>query len=303
VAETRLVDYIENFTLKNEISEAIHKKLLDLLRYYIFIGGMPEAVRVFAESENMIEIERVHNSILLSLQYDFAKYGTKSQQQHLIHSLKYMGQNPGSRIKYVNIDKDTRSAFLKEAIQKIEMSRVVHLVKHSNSPGVPLSKHVKDEVYKTIFLDIGLSNSMNKVQLADPLSILTIHEGAIAEQFAGQELLALQPAFHDPVIYFWSREKKSSDAEVDFLHQHNNKVYPVEVKAGKTGKLKSLHIYLFEKKIGTGIRFNTDFPSFGEFSVAVRSGKKTGELTYKLLSLPLYLINQLPRLLDDISGQ
>lgn len=298
--EKKLSEYLEKFSIKNEISEAIHKKLLGLLRYYIFIGGMPEAVNLFTETQKLIDIERVQNSILTSLQYDFAKYGSKSQQQQLINVLKYIGQNPGNKIKYVNIDKEVRSIYLKEAIRKLELSRVIHLVKHSGSNGVPLSKHVKDDVFKAIFLDIGLSNCMNKIQLTDPLQILTINEGAMAEQFVGQELLTLQPAYQDPELFYWVREEKSADAEVDFLFQHKNKIYPVEVKAGKTGRLKSLHVYLFEKKFNTGIRFNTDTPSFGTFTTKVRSGIKNGELKYNLLSLPLYMIHQLPRLIDEM---
>jgi predicted AAA+ superfamily ATPase len=298
--EIKLADYLEKYTLNQEVSEPIHKKLLDLLRYYLFIGGMPEAVNVYAETRKLMDVERVHSSILTSLQYDFAKYGTRSQQQHLISVLKYIGQHPGSRIKYVNIEKEVRAANLKEAIRKLEMSRVVHLAKHSGSQGVPLSKHVKEEVYKAIFLDVGLSNSLNKIQLTDPLKILTLNEGAVAEQFAGQELLTLPPAYYEPALFYWVREEKSAAAEVDFLFQHNNKVIPIEVKAGKTGTLKSLHVYLFEKKIKTGVRFNTDTPSFGAFRTKVRSGTKSGDLNYYLLSLPLYMINQMPRLLDEI---
>jgi len=297
--EIKLTEYLEKFTFKTTISEAVHKKLLDLLRYYIFVGGMPEAVKVFVETKKLIDIERVHHSILMSLQYDFAKYGSRSEQRNLTNTLKYTAQNPGKKIKYVNIDKDARSAQIKEALRKLEMSRVITIVKHTGSSGVPLSKHIKDDVYKTLFLDIGLSNSMSNIQLTDPLKILTINEGAIAEQFAGQELLSLFPGFAEPALFYWVREEKTANAEVDFLYQHQNMIYPVEVKAGKTGTLKSMHVYLFEKKLKTGIRLNTDTPSIGTFSTKVRSGNKTGTLTYKLISLPLYMLNQLPRLLNE----
>jgi len=299
MSENKLADYLEKFTFKTTISEAVHKKFLDLLRYYIFVGGMPEAVKVFVETKKLLDIERVHHDILSSLQYDFAKYGTRSEQQHLISSLKYVAQNPGRKIKYVNIDKETRSAQIKEALRKLEMSRVISIVKHTGSSGVPLTMHVNEDVYKTLFLDIGLSNSMSNIQLTDPLSILTINEGAIAEQFAGQEMLSLFPGFVEPVLFYWVREEKNANAEVDFLYQHKNVIYPLEVKAGKTGTLKSMHVYLFEKKLKTGIRLNTDIPSIGTFTTKVRSGKKSGTLTYKLISLPLYLLHQLPRLLNE----
>jgi predicted AAA+ superfamily ATPase len=299
MGENKLAEYLDKFTFKTTISEAVHKKLLDLLRYYIFVGGMPEAVKVFVETKKLIDVERVHQSILSALQYDFAKYGSRSEQQHLINTLKYVSQNPGRKIKYVNIDKEVRSTQIKEAIRKLEMSRIISIVKHTGSSGVPLTMHVNQDVYKTLFLDIGLSNSMSNIQLTDPLAILTANEGAIAEQFAGQEMLSLFPGFVDPGLFYWVREEKNANAEVDFLYQHKNIIYPVEVKAGKTGTLKSMHVYLYEKKLKTGIRLNTDTPSIGTFKTKVRSGDKSDTLSYKLISLPLYMVNQLPRLLSN----
>jgi hypothetical protein len=298
ITENKLVDYLDNYTFGIPFSEAIHKKLLDIMRYYFFIGGMPEAVKVFVDSQKLIEVERVHSSILTSLQYDFAKYGSRSQQRHLSKVLDYVAQNTGKKIKYVNIDKEIRSINLKEAFYKLEMSRVVNLVKHTASSGVPLTTHINNDIFKAFFLDIGLANHICKIQLIDPLTILTINEGALAEQFANQELLVTGTSFIEPQLYYWIRDEKNANAEVDFLFQHNNFVYPVEVKAGKTGTLKSMHVFLFEKKIKTGIRLNTDIPTIGEFTTRVRSGASNSEITFHLLSLPLYMINQLPRLLN-----
>jgi predicted AAA+ superfamily ATPase len=299
LGEGKLIDYMEKFTFDTSISEALHKKFLDLLRYYIFIGGMPEAVKSFTETNKLLDIERVHQSILTSLQYDFAKYGSRSEQIHLINTLRYVAQNPGKKIKYVNIDSVARSAQIKEALRKLEMSRVVFTAKHTGSAGVPISTNFSQDVFKTFFLDVGLSNRMCNIQLTDPLKILTINEGALAEQFVAQELMSLFVSFVDPALFYWIREEKNSNAEVDFLFQNQNNIYPIEVKAGKTGTLKSMHVYLFEKKLTTGVRFNTDIPSIGTFSTKVRSGNNSGILTYKLISLPLYMVSQLPRLLNE----
>ena len=299
LSEDKLLDYISTYFFGESFSEAIHLKLLSLMRYYIFIGGMPEAVKAFAESQKLIDIERIQSSILTSLKYDFAKYGSKSQQRHLISVLNYVAQNTGKKIKYVNIDKEVRSVNLKEAFYKLEMSRVVSLVKHTASAGVPLTTHLNPDIFKAFFLDIGLANHLCKMQLIDPLNMLTINEGALAEQFACQELLTLTTPFDEPQLYYWVRDEKNANAEIDFIFQHNNLTYPLEVKAGKTGTLKSMHVYLLEKKLKTGIRLNTDTPSVGEFTTKVRSGTTHAEITFKLLSLPLYMSSQLPRLLSS----
>ncbi|MEI6750574.1 MAG: ATP-binding protein, partial [Bacteroidota bacterium] len=299
LSEDKLLDYISAYSFGEPFSEAIHLKLLDLMRYYIFIGGMPEAVKAFVDSQKLLDIERIQSSILTSLKYDFAKYGSRSQQRHLISVLNYVAQNAGKKIKYVNIDKEVRSVNLKEAFYKLEMSRVVSLVKHTASAGIPLTTHLNPDVFKAFFLDIGLANHLCKMQLIDPLNMLTINEGALAEQFACQELLTLTTPFDEPQLYYWVRDEKNANAEIDFIFQHNNLTYPVEVKAGKTGTLKSMHVYLLEKKLKTGIRLNTDMPSLGEFSTKVRSGTTLAEITYQLLSLPLYMSSQLPRLLSE----
>jgi hypothetical protein len=300
LSEEKLLAYISAFTFGEPFSEAIHLKLLDLMRYYIFIGGMPEAVKAFVESQKLIDIERIQSSILTSLKYDFAKYGSKSQQRHLISALNYVAQNTGKKIKYVNIDKEVRSVNLKEAFYKLEMSRVVSLVKHTASAGVPLTTYLNPDIFKAFFLDIGLANHLCKMQLIDPLNILSINEGALAEQFACQELLTLATPFEEPQLYYWVRDEKNANAEIDFIFQHNNLTYPLEVKAGKTGTLKSMHVYLLEKKLKTGIRLNTDMPSVGAFTTKVRSGITHAEITYQLLSLPLYMSSQLPRLLSSL---
>jgi uncharacterized protein len=298
ISENKLADYLDNFNFDQDFSEAIHKKLLDIMRYYIFIGGMPEAVKVFAENQKLTDIERIHNSILTSLEFDFAKYGNRYQQQHLLSVLNYVGKNAGKKIKYVNIDKEIRSINLKEAFYKLEMSRIITLVKHTVSAGIPLTTHLNNDIFKAYFLDIGLANHMCHIQLIDPLNIITLNEGAIAEQFVAQELLNITTSFAEPKLYYWVREEKNANAEVDFLFQNKNFVYPIEVKAGKTGTLKSMHVYLLEKKMHTGIRLNTDIPSLGEFKTKVRSGINNSEINYHLLSLPLYMTNQISRLLD-----
>ncbi len=91
----------------------------------------------------------------------------------------------------------------------------------------------------------------------------------LAEQFIGQELIAgIQPHI-SPQLFYWSREEKNSNAEIDYIFQHKNNIYPIEVKSGKTGTLKSLQLYLYEKKLDTGIRFNMDIPSIGIFKTGI----------------------------------
>lgn len=102
-------------------------------------------------------------------------------------------------------------------------------------------------------MDIGLVNQLNQIELTGLDNLVTANEGMLAEQFIAQELLCIQPAWLSPELFYWSREEKNSNAEIDFIFQHKNNIYPVEVKAGKTGTLKSMQMYLYEKKHHKGL--------------------------------------------------
>ncbi|MEA3444575.1 MAG: AAA family ATPase [Bacteroidota bacterium] len=298
LSENKLIEYVNKFSFGNDFSELIHQKLSEYVRLYFFIGGMPEAVYSYIKTKKLVNIKRSHSSIITLLQYDFAKYGTKKQQEHLMMTMQYCVRNIGNKVKYSNINGETRSELLKTALHKLEMSRIIHKVKHTNSHTVPLINQEKDNIFKLLFLDLGLINHIGNIQLVDIDKLLVENEGALAEQFIGQEMLNCSMSYIDAKLNYWTRQEKNSNAEVDYLFQHKNRIYPIEVKAGKSGGLKSLHIYLYEKKLNTGIRFNMDIPSRGDFTVKVRAGKQQAELKYELISLPLYMCWRIKELIE-----
>jgi len=296
-----LVDYIRDFYFDRQYSEAIHRKISEFMRLYFFIGGMPEAVRVYVASKNLIEVGKVQTGIITSFQYDFAKYGTRKQQEYLKECLSYAANNTGKKVKYSAINKNVRSTYLKEALLKLEMSRIIHLVRKTKSSKVPINQYVDNDIFKPIFLDIGLVCNMSNIKLTDIQNLITDFEGALAEQFVGQELISSFGYYEDARLYYWVREEKNANAEIDFLFQIENKIYPIEVKAGKTGTLKSLQIYLAEKKEDTGIRLNMDMPSFGKNLTAnVNIKKQNISFSYNLISLPMYFASDLSRIVRDI---
>lgn len=288
-AQPKLAGYIKHYNFKTAFSPVMHDMILQYLRLYFFIGGMPEAVKTYINTKKLSEVERIHSNIITSLIYDFAKYGTRKQQENMIAVFKYAANNTGRKIKYVHIDKETRSTFLKEAFFKLEMSRVLYMVRHTNVASSPVNDLLNSNVFKPVFLDIGLANHIGKVQLIDIEKLITHNEGMLAEQFVGQELISSNKPFMDGKLFYWMREKKNASAEIDYLLLHKNRMYPAEVKAGKTGTLKSLHLYLYEKKLNTGIRFNLDKLSVGDFSISMKNIGVNTSLDYTLISLPLYL--------------
>ncbi len=298
--KTGLVDYLSAYKLNQHFGEALHSQIINWLRLYFFIGGMPEAVSTYIETANLKEVEKVQNAIITSFKYDFAKYGTKKQQALLNECMEYAARNIGKKVRYVNINRSEHSNYLKQAILKLELSRILHLVRHTASSKVPIAQFVDNETFKTLFLDIGLVCNLAGIKLTDIQELVTDFEGMLAEQFVGQQLIASFDFYEDAGLYYWMREKKSANAEVDFVHQIANKIYPVEVKAGKSGTLKSLQVYLVEKKQKTGIRFNMDLPSVGRSLKAnINIQGEIRETDYDLISLPLYMAGFLKTLLKD----
>jgi hypothetical protein len=186
---------------------------------------------------------------------------------------------------------------VRESLDALNLARVIHLVHHTQANGVPLGAQADSRIFKAIFLDIGLqcaSLGLDQLEIIKGPDWAWINRGSLAEQFIGQALLKLSPSYHSPQLFYWVRENDSTKAEVDYILQIQNNLIPIEVKAGKTGTLKSLHYFIREKERHFAVRFNADVPSV--LQVTVNLTDKEDSIAYKLLSLPFYLAEQLERL-------
>ncbi|MCB1069669.1 MAG: ATP-binding protein [Kiritimatiellae bacterium] len=299
MGEDAIAKHLNAYRIGEEIGDAVHRKLRDLLRTYYFVGGMPSAVAAYAERRDLLEVQRALASIGTTLQDDFAKYGTRAQQRNMRDVLRYVPRNIGRKLRYVNISREVRSAELRTALELLELSRVVTVVRHTSANGIPLGAEASESHFKPLLMDIGLCNNLCGLSLPDASELLTVQEGGLAEQFVGQELRAAASSFQEHPLFYWHREQKNANAEVDYLRAYEDQIVPVEVRAGSSGSLKSLQVFLAEKNRGFAARLNMDKPSIGTFTASI--GGKNGSigLTYTLLSLPLYLAGQLDRLLRE----
>jgi predicted AAA+ superfamily ATPase len=299
VGEEALANHLERCHIGDDLGDAVRVKLRDLLRIYFFVGGMPSPVAAYTERHDLLEVQRILASITTTLQDDFAKYGTRVQQRNMRQVLRYIPRNIGRKVRYVNISRDARTDELRTALELLELSRIVTLVRHSSANGIPLGAEASERHFKPLLLDIGLCNNLCGLSLPDAEELLTVQEGGLAEQFVGQELRSLGRAFEDHPLFYWHREEKNANAEVDYLWAHGANVIPVEVRAGTSGSLKSLQVFLAEKERNFAVRLNMDRPSLGSFSATVGGKSGVRNVSYTLLSVPLYLAGQLDRLLHE----
>ncbi len=298
--EPGLIPHLSGFHMSQTIPVTAHQKLLKRQREYLFVGGMPEAVNSFVEENALPEVTAIHRSIAETYQDDFSKY---TKQKDLVLLQKVFRQIPriiGRKVKYSNISKEDKSREVKAAIDLLVKARVCHQVFHSHCSGVPLMADINENVYKLLFMDVGMVAYLSgldwiALQALDGQAL--VNEGRLAEQFVGQHLLN---PFEPPRLTYWLREEKSANAEVDYVVASGNQVVPVEVKAGKSGTLKSLQQIAVNKNAGLCVRFNLNPPNIQDVTYAVRTGTGSRPASYMILSLPLYLVEELPRILDEM---
>jgi hypothetical protein len=232
-----------------------------------------------------VEVGRIHASLLQTYRDDFGKYAGLARLDHLQKVFLAAPGLVGQRFRYVNVSRDDRSRELKAAMEMLERAHVVARVRATSGHGLPLEVHADEEKFKLLFLDVGLMQHAcgldSQIALAD--DFLSVQTGAVAEQWVGQELLAMGDPYEKRKLFFWARESRNSLAEVDYLTRLGARVFPIEVKAGKTGRLKSLKSFLQQHQCPLGIRFS-------HLTLSLHDG---------VLSIPLYAVGQMPRLLDE----
>ncbi len=299
--EPGLSPYLSEFHIHQALLPVTaHQKLIKRQREYLFVGGMPEAVQAFVEQKALAEVTSIHRSIAETYQDDFSKY---AKQKDLALMQKVFRQIPriiGQKIKYSNISREDKSREVKAVIDLLVKARVCHQVFHSPCSGVPLMADINENVYKLLFMDVGLAAYLTgldwiALQALDGQAL--INEGKLAEQFVGQHLMN---PYDVPRLTYWLREAKSANAEVDFVTSNGNQVIPIEVKSGKSGTLKSLQQFSLHKNAALCVRFDLNPPEMGQLTHSARVKGDSMPVSYTLLSLPLYLVQELPRLLNEI---
>jgi uncharacterized protein len=226
-----------------EISESVHNMLGGELKKYFIVGGMPECVKTFANSQKLTDVFEIQDDLMATFRQDFLKYSPKVETGCLNAVLYAIPKRIGQQIKYASLAEDYSNPTIKKAFELLETARIFRKVKAASPAGIPLESSSSDKKFKAIMLDVGLLSSLLGISRSSEYlktGLLSIAQGAIAEQFAGQEILSAT----DSNLFYWSREAKSSNAETDYLLEKEGKIIPVEVKSGKGGSLKSLHLLL-----------------------------------------------------------
>ncbi|MBN2861006.1 MAG: ATP-binding protein [Sphaerochaetaceae bacterium] len=275
-----------------------------LLKEYYFVGGMPEAVQCWVHGGDTQDVRDIHNSILHTYRDDIPKYSSKKEYARVSDVFEYTGAHIGEKVVFSDIS-HAHSLRVRSSIDLLAKAGVIIKTVHTSCKGLPLAAGTEPATMKLFFLDIGLLNAMHDTRWSDIFSLPSeylLTKGSMAEQFIAQHLKGIDIRNPSPELYYWLHNRRKRAAEIDFIHSHAGTILPIEVKAGKTGKIKSLWKYIEQQGPEFVVKFDL-----------MERRERVREITHKalkagdghdlrsiLLALPLFEIEYLPEYLDDL---
>jgi len=272
-----LVQSIQNANCKDPLSEPVHQKIIELLRRFLIIGGMPEVVSSYVNDNDLLSCQRILDDLVISLRSDFSKYKEKVPTLQISAVFDLVAAQMGKKFVFSNVSNDYTNRQIREGLELLKMSGLVIPVVHSAANGVPLGAEIDVKKQKMLLLDTGIFQRLLGLPLSDLLisdDFSMINKGNIAELFIGLEILKSHSCYEQKMLYYWHRENKSSNAEVDFVIQIGQNIVPIEVKSSAKGAMQSMRLFLEEKHSPFGIR--TSLENFGELQ--------------KIKTVPLYAL-------------
>ena len=260
-----------------------HDLLSARLKEYFFIGGMPEAVKTFAETQDFSAVRSVQEVILNNYKLDFSRHINSvdiPKVRMLWDSIPVHLSKEKKKFVYKEIKTGGRAAEFENALNWLVSTGLVYRIERITEPEIPLSSRAGREHFKLYMLDVGLLSAKAPLDISTIMSgdnsIFSDFKGALTEQYVLQEIKAKSCS---PVFY-WGND--SGKAEVDFILQYKNEIIPVEVKSSVNTKSQSLSVYMEKYSPAHSVR------------VSLKNYGRDGSL----FSLPLYMISAINTLLE-----
>lgn len=258
--EKMLLDFLEKNTEK--VPSTFEQKLINYLKNYYIVGGMPEVVSKWIETKDIEQVEKIQDIILNSYELDFAKHAPLSDTPKLSLIWDYIPRElskENSKFIYGHVKQGARAKDLEDALQWLISAGMCYKVNKIDKPYMPLSSYINLSHFKIYMCDVGLLRRKAKVDasiiLSENTEIYKEFKGAISENFVLLELLSL----NNDVAYYWS---SGNSAEVDFVWQLKEKIIPFEVKSGNNINSRSLSVY--KEKYKPDISVKTSLKNFNK---------------------------------------
>ena len=242
VGEDLFIERLSSLEIPSPFPDGIHNKMLSHLKMYLFLGGMPEVINDYSQNKNIVRVRSIQTDILKAYENDFSKYTEKNQAiktSDFWNSIPNQLARENKKFKYKDVKKTARSIMYEQTIEWLRKAGLIHLAYNVETPKVPLSGYADFSKFKVYMHDVGLLAAKLKIssdQIVMPDALFREFNGAFIENFIAQELAS---SGKNQLFYWTSR----SDAEIDFLLESNQKIFPLEVKSGTSRNTKSLQSY------------------------------------------------------------
>ena len=290
---------LTDMQINEPLNDTLHKKCLELYSNYCLIGGMPEVVAEWYETNDYKRCIKVQQDLIAIFRDDFNKYSKRIRTENLYKVLRSVPDQLGNKFITSRVGASLRSGEVKNALALLTQARICHKIFHTSGNGLPLGAEANEKFFKVLMVDIGLVSiqlGLSGLKLSDARDFIFKNKGSLAEQFVGQQIRVFQSTLEDPTLYYWQRTS-GRQGEIDYIIQYGTTIIPVEVKAGAKGAMKSLHQFMFDKKLDLAVRCDQNAQALYMMDVKTTIGDR---VSYKLLSIPFYLVEVLPSLLEQI---
>lgn len=259
-----LMDRRDKASPSNPLDEMLHEKLIEYLRIFILVGGMPECVKKWVETHDFLQCQQIQDDILSGYEDDFPKYKKVINPKLLRDTLGSVATQAGSKFVYAQVPGEYKATEVRGALEMLIKAGLIIPVTHSDSNGLPLGGSCNTKTRKMLLMDTGLMLRLESMNTGDTRGITThiltsraadlVNKGSIAEMLFGLEYLHYAATNIRMDLFYWVRQARNSLAEIDYVIPCGGNVMPVEVKAGVQGGMKSLWEFMREKKSTQAIR-------------------------------------------------
>jgi len=290
-SQTQLLARLAAWSPEDRLGPLVHRQSADWYERYVMVGGMPAVINTDIEDADPQRCRRVQTDLIATYRDDFAKYAGRMEPHLLDLVLVSVARQLGGKFVYARTSEGVNHQQAKHSLELLAKSRVITLAPHSTADGIPLGGAIDARRRKALYLDVGLAHAVLRTPAAGAfprLSDLAPQiRGKLTEQLAGQQLRVLDPGSGDePTLHYWQRGG-GRPGEIDYLVEIDQVVVPIELKAGPSGSMKSLHQFMHDKRLEFALRVDTNPPSLMDVDVRTTQGQS---VRYRLLSLPSYLL-------------
>lgn len=279
------------------VEESLHARLVSEFRSFLMVGGMPASVSAWVETQDYSACQGEQNDIQQSYYDDFAKYARKVDPQLLRNTLSAVVHQSGKKFVYSKVDGGYKTEEVKEGLRLLRDAGIIIPVQMSAANGLPLGAQVNPKFTRYDYLDTGLllrvlamnyddDRELTRLILAGEAPEL-VNKGIVTELTVGLELMKASNPQSRYELFYWENLERNATSEVEYVIAKNARCLPIEVKAGTSGKMKSLRLFMIRKNLATGIRCSLE--NFGLLKVS-DTDESGLQISRTIGILPLYAV-------------